>query len=76
MGEVASVMHGLSCKDCAKFVCNDMSMRSQCCDDEDGCNCDVVTHETMTQDKGEEIEVVMDNGCDGWCCNCLVKAHK
>ena len=33
----------LSCTDCAKYVCNWASIHSQCCDDEDACNCDVRT---------------------------------
>ena len=76
MGEVASVIRNLSCTDCAKYVCNNASIRSQCCDEEDGCNCDVSTKETPVQHAEEDIEVSVDNGCDGLCCNCLVKAHK
>ena len=76
MGEVASVLRSLSCTDCAKYVCNDASCASRCCEEDGGCDCDVATHETMTQDRGKDLEVTMDNACDGWCCNCLVKAHK
>ena len=76
MGEVASIIHSLSCTECARYVCNNASIHSQCCDDEDGCNCEVMTKETEIQHTEEDIEVSMDNGCDSLCCNCLVKAHK
>ena len=74
MGDVVSILHSLSCKECAKHLCGNASMHSQCCDDQDMCNCDLETREI--HEHGEEIEVVLDNGCDGWCCNCLLKAHK
>ena len=76
MGEAASVLRALSCQDCARYVCNDASIHSQCCDEEDGCNCDVQTHETKVEPAGEDIEVSVGNEFEGLCCNCLFKHHK
>ena len=77
MGEVASVIKALSCGDsCAKYVLNSCSMHSQCCDDEDGCNCDVKTEPTKLEPIDENVEIEMDNGCEGLCCNCIMRAHK
>ena len=77
MGEVASVIKSLSCTDCAKYVCNNASVHSQCCDEEDGCNCELKTNETQLASTDEEIEVSIGNDslCEGFCCNCLIKAH-
>ena len=71
MGEVASVLHALSCRDCARYVCSDASIRSQCCDEDDLCNCDVETHQTEVIEAGEETEE-----CHTLCCNCLFKHNK
>ena len=72
MGEAASLLRG-SCKDLRK-ICNDASIHSQCCDKEDGCNCDAQTHETQMEDH-EDIEVRI--GGEGVCCNlCLIRKHK
>ena len=77
MGEVASLVRSLSCTDCAKYVCNGASLHSQCCDDQDGCNCDLKTEETKLQPSNhEDLEIEMDSGCNDLCCSCLVKAHK
>ncbi len=76
MGEVGSVIKALSCTDCARYVCNGASMHSQCCDDEDACNCDVRTEPTKIETSNEEVELEMGSGCEGLCCNCIVKAHK
>ena len=76
MGEVASVIKALSCDACAKYVCNSASMHSQCCDEEDACNCDVKTEATKLETVEEEVEIEMDNGCEGLCCNCIMRAHK
>ena len=46
MGAVVAVVHALSCDSLAKYVCNSLSAHSQCCDDEDVCNCTLETHET------------------------------
>ena len=76
MGEVASIVRALSCDTCAKYVCNGASMRSQCCDEEDACNCDVKTDATRLGTVEEEVEIEMENGCEGLCCNCIMRAHK
>ena len=53
MGAVASVVQALSCQSCAKYVCNNLSARSQCCDEEDVCNCTLETHETHIESADE-----------------------
>jgi len=45
MGTVAAVVKAISCTDCAKYVCNSTEAHSRCCNEEDACSCDVVTHE-------------------------------
>jgi len=57
MGAVASVAKALSCENCAKYVCNDLTARSQCCDEEDACNCAIETHETALSPDSQEIDV-------------------
>ena len=76
MGEVGSVIKALSCTDCAKYVCNGASIHSQCCDDDDACNCDVRTEATKLERVEEELEIEMYNDCEGLCCNCIMRAHK
>ena len=76
MGEVASIIKALSCDSCAKYVCNSACIHSQCCDEEDACNCDVKTEATKLETVEEEVEIEMDNGCEGLCCNCIMRAHK
>ena len=76
MGEVGSVIKALSCTDCAKYVCNGASMHSQCCDDQDSCNCEIKTEATQIEISNEEVEVEMDSGCNDLCCSCLLRAHK
>ena len=76
MGEVGSVIEALSCTDCAKYVCNGASMKSQCCDEDDACNFEIKTEPTKIEPSNEEVEIEMDNGCEGLCCNCIFKAHK
>ena len=49
MGAAAAVVQALSCADCAKYVCNALSIHSQCCDKEDACNCDLETKEVGVQ---------------------------
>ena len=75
MGEVANVIKALSCHACAKYVCNSASIQSQCCDEEDACNCDVKTEATKLETVEEEVEIEMDNGCEGLCCNFIMRAH-
>ena len=74
MGEVASVIKSLSCDSCAKYVCNGMMIHSQCCDEEDGCNCDFSTEATAIQSCEDDIEIEMDAD-EHWCRNCIMKAH-
>ena len=76
MGEVASITKALSCDARAKYVCNGASMHSQCCDEEDACNCEVKTEPTKPETVEDEVEIEMDNGCEGLCCNCIMRAHK
>ena len=77
MGEAASIIKAFSCDSCAKYVCNgSASLHSQCCDEEDACNCDVKTEATKLEPGAEEGEIEMDNGCEGLCCNCIMRAHK
>ena len=57
MGAVASVTKALSCDTCAKYVCNDLTARSQCCDEEDACNCAIETHETALSPDSQEIDI-------------------
>ena len=51
MGAVASVAKALSCDNC------DTHARSQCCDEDDACNCAVETHETALSADSQEIDV-------------------
>ena len=76
MGEVATIIKAFSCDSCAKYVCNGASMHSQCCGEEDACNCDVKTEAAKIETTSEEVEVEIDNGCEGLCCNCIMRAHK
>ena len=77
MGEVASAVKALSCDSCAKYVCNSASIHSQCCDEEDSCNCDVKTEATKLEAiEEEEVKIEMDSCCEGLCCNCIMRAHK
>ena len=73
MGEVISaVVEELSCHDCARFVCNDASVHSRCCDSEECCQCDVETRPVKPPEEEVEIEVKVDSpGCmdmQGLCC--------
>ena len=73
MGEVISaVVKELSCHDCARFVCNDLSAHSRCCDKEECCECDVETRPVKLSEEEVEIDMEVDNpGCmddEGMCC--------
>ena len=74
MGEVVSIIKAFSCDSCAKYVCNSASIHSQCCDEEDACNCDVKTEATKLETVEEEVEIEMDAD-EYWCCNCVMRAH-
>ena len=76
MGQAASVVKMLSCDSCAKYVFNGASMKSQCCDEDDACNFEVRTEATKIETSNEEVEIEMDSGCEGLCCNCIMRAHK
>ena len=59
---------------CAKYVCNGTSLHSQCCDEEDGCNCDFSNEATAIQSTEDELEIEMDAD-EYWCCNsCIMRA--
>ena len=51
MGAVASIVHALSCQAC------DASLRSQCCDQEDACNCDIETHEVAIEPETQDLHI-------------------
>jgi hypothetical protein len=70
VGEVISaVVKEPSCHDCARFVCNDLSAHSRCCDNEECCECDVETRPVKPPDEELEIEMEVDNGCmESMCC--------
>ena len=58
MGEVVSaVVKELSCHDCARYVCNDASVHSRCCDSEECCECDVETRPVKPPEEELELEV-------------------
>ena len=60
MGQVATVLHALSCDSCAKYVCNECTFHSECCD---LCNIEFETQATeLSRGDDYEIEVV---GCCG-----------
>jgi hypothetical protein len=75
MGEIISaIVKDLSCcRDCARFVCNDASWHSRCCD-QDGnvCECDAETRPVQLTHEEMEVDVELDNpGCcdfEGLCC--------
>ena len=76
MGDVASVVKVLSRDRCAKYVCSGMHGKSQCYDEEDGFNCESATESTKMETKEEDLEIEMDNGCEGLCCNFIMRTHK
>ena len=58
MGAAAAVVQALSLDSCAKYVCNALSIHSQCCDKEDACNCDLATHGTAVETpEAQEIHI-------------------
>ena len=73
MGEmISAIVKELSCHDCARYVCNDASAHSRCCDSEECCEWDVETRPVKPPEQEVEIEVEVDNpGCmdiEGLCC--------
>ena len=77
MGEVISVIaKELSCHDCARYVLNDASLHSRCCDQEECCQFDVETRPIKPPaDEDLEIEMEVDNGCLKNVC-CFLHASK
>jgi len=59
MGAVAAAIQALSCADCAKYVLNDAEIHSQCCDQEDACNCEIATHATAIEPDSHEISITL-----------------
>ena len=73
MGEVISVIaKELSCHDCARYVCNDASLHSRCCNQEECWQFDLETHPVRPPEEEVSVEVEVDNpGCldaTGMCC--------
>ena len=72
MGEVISALvKELSCHDCAKYVCNDASLHSKCCDKDEFCEFDLETRPVNLPDEELEFDMEIDSGL---CC--LVHASK
>ena len=58
MGAAAGVVvQALSCKDCAKYVCNSMDIKSEC---SDCCSLEIETHEVPLETSETDLEV---EGC-------------
>ena len=60
MGDAPNIIKSLSCGgDCARYVLNNASFHSQCCNEESpGCDCDCETREIpIAQDPDIEISV-------------------
>ena len=72
MGEVSSIIRAMSCDSCAKYVCNDLSLHSQCCDDDDWCNCEIKTEATIIESVNEDVEIDTDGMCGNW----TIRSHK
>ena len=72
MGEVISaIVKELSCHDCARYVANDATIHSRCCDREECCECDVETRPVKPPEEEVDLQVEVDNGCmdiKGLCC--------
>ena len=79
MGElISALVKQLSCNDCAKYVCNDASLHSKCCDKDEFCKFDMETRPVNLPDEELQFDMEIDNpGCcdtQGLCC--LVHASK
>ena len=57
MGAAASVISAMQCKDCARYVCNSMDIKSEC---SDCCSLEIETHEIEIEDTETDLEV---EGC-------------
>ncbi len=60
MGQVASVVRTLSCQDCARYVCNAMDIRSECCG---LCTCQYHTDVVEPPDDDSTFSLTMDGCC-------------
>jgi hypothetical protein len=61
MGAMVSVIHAMSCQDCARYVCNAMDLRSRCCND---CwSCEYHTELVDVPDDSSEISVEVIGCC-------------
>ena len=57
MGAAAGIISALQCKDCAKYVCNSMDIKSEC---SDCCSLEIETHEVPVETSETDLEV---EGC-------------
>ena len=62
----------IKCGDWAKYVFNSMDMRSQCCDEDDMCNCEFKTNE-IPLEAGQNEGLEMNIGNDYL--HCVIKEH-
>jgi len=53
-GVISALVKELSCHDCAKYVCNDASLHSKCCDKDEFCEFDLETRPVNLPD--EELQ--------------------
>ena len=60
MGEVASVIRAFSCDSCARYVCNEMDVKSECCD---YCKCEVTTEHVDLSRDDSDYEIDVDGCC-------------
>ena len=65
MGEIISaIVKELSCRDCARYVCNDASWHSRCCvQEKECCECDAETRPVQLTHDEVEVDVEVDNPC-------------
>ena len=61
MGDVASVIKAFSCDSCAKYVCNALDIRSQCCDEY--CEFEVSTERVDLSRDDSDYEIEVDGCC-------------
>ena len=73
-GVISALVKQLSCNDCAKYVCNDASLHSKCCDKDEFCEFDMETRPVNLPDEELEFDMEIDNHAQGLCC--LVHASK
>ena len=65
MGSVASVLPGtikaLSCRDCARYVCNSMDMQSKC---SDCCEFELEANEIEIAEDNSEYSIDVEGCCE------------